>query len=243
VNTAVETETKTVLTAVTVLAAALGIASYTQTLSGEAAAFLGAIGVIGVGAYWATSTAYVSRLAAELQPDTRTEALGGSKPLDKLWKDLNEWEDEDPRDTELTWQPLTNEVTTIPLPPTDPSFFLTSIVAKDNDSDERLHVVVETQTGYIVHHMPVDEDYAYDKNKPFEQVPFVRVIIMAAMMDTMEKRKVKNQLQQMAQGQLPGGYGQGSFNKETEQVAEELRETEGQPPAPGEDDLDDAEAG
>ena len=128
---------------------------------------------------------------------------------------------------ELVWDSLNTDATVLPIPADDPQFYLQSILAKDKASSEEIHLVVEMQTGYIIHYMSNDDAYNYDKNQPFASVPFVAENRFVMMLDIMERREVKRKLQTMARGQLPGSY-QTPADEKMKDALEELQEEGGE---------------
>lgn len=209
-----------------VLGAAGLIAYYTDTLSGDWV-WIGGLLAIGAGVMFRVVQTKQWQQFRDQLSAVQGSGLSETKTTHELWEDLQDWAAEDPRDMELVWEPLNTDATVLPIPADDPQFYLQSILAKDRDSSDELHIVVEMQTGYIIHYMSNDEDYKYDKNRPFDSVPFVAEHRFVLMLDIMERRTVKRKLQNMAQGQLPGGY-QTPTDEKMKEALEDMQADDGE---------------
>lgn len=208
------------------LGAAALIAFYTGTFSGDWV-WIGGLLAIGGGVLFRVVQSQQWRQFRDQLSVIQGSGLSETKTTHELWEDLQDWAEEDPRDMELVWEPLNTDATVLPIPADDPQFYLQSILAKDRDSSEEIHIVVEMQTGYIIHYMSNDKAYNYDKNQPFNSVPFVAENRFVMMLDIMERREVKRKLQNMASGQLPGGY-QTPADEKMKQALEEMQEEGGE---------------
>lgn len=182
--------------------------------------FAGLIIVTGVILYRLLKGKHLHSVREQLEP-LQESGLQRSKGIDQLWQDLQEWESREPRDTELVWNELQTDISVLPLPANDPQFFLQSILTPTSDTGEELHIVVEMQTGYIVQHAVNDEDYGYDKNSPFDCVPFVKEHRFILMLDVMERKDLKKKLENAAFGKISGGYST-ALDDETRQVREQM---------------------
>jgi hypothetical protein len=221
------------------IGAGLLIAYYTGVWTSNIVLFLGVIIVFGAVLLSLSRTAFISRVQKQL--DQQSNEFSQSKDLDDLWEDLQEWMKDDPRDTEIVWRTSETFPTLLPLPIHDPMFWLYSIKTPKKDTDEALHIVVEATTGVIVHNAPIDDDYEFDAESPFENVPLVQQYRLSMMMDVMERRDLKQKIESFALGKLPGGYDVTSLDKQTEQLLKEVRD--GQRPRPPRDDATDRGTG
>lgn len=189
--------------------------------------YLGVLVLAGGLLYVFAKRGYLNAVTAKLEAaDTTDRRFSAAKDLDALWADLQAWEGMEPRDTELTWNHQTTDTSLIAVPADNPEFFLYSIMTKTKGTEQDLHLVVETTTGYILHHVANDEDYDYEKNRPFDSVPFVQEFRLAMMLNVMERKEVKNWFKNASIGQLPGGYSPTPMDRETEAVIEDT--TDGQ---------------
>ena len=197
------------------------IAHYTGTLSGDWVLFGGILAIASGVLFRVVKTRQWAAIRDQLT-DLHGTGLDATQDTHDLWTDLQEWADDDPRNMELVWDPQHTDVTTLSLPFDDPVVYLKSILTPIKGSGEEMHYVVEMQTGHVLHDMHNDEDYDYDKENPVATVPFVQQHRFEAMLDIMERREVKRQLQKMSAGSLPGGYGTPA-DSEIEEKLEELQ--------------------
>ncbi|QLG61968.1 hypothetical protein [Halorarum salinum] len=199
----------------------LGLLSayYTGTWEDELVLYLGLLVLAGGLLYIVVKRGYLESVTEKLEAaDSLTPGFGTVKDLDVLWADLQAWEAEDPRNTELVWNHQLTDTSMIAVPAENPEFFLYSIMTPTKTEGEDLHIVVETTTGSILHHVSNDEDYEYEKNRPFDSVPFVQEFRLAMMLNVMERKEVKNWFKKASLGQLPGGYRPTPMDRETEQA-------------------------
>ncbi|WP_207587070.1 hypothetical protein [Halomontanus rarus] len=135
------------------------------------------------------------------QPADQT--LDTSREISKLWDDLQDWEQQDPRNTELVWEQLNTYVKFTALQSFDGDvFYFYSIITPVKGRNRQLHIGVEAQTGYVVHHAPVRFKQEVTRD-PFDYIPIVK--------DLRESRKSSKQMMRYMKnasaGQLPRSYG------------------------------------
>lgn len=151
--------------------------------------------------------------------NNRLEQVGNGlftsqKDLNQLWNDLQEWEAEDPRNTELIWHPVATSVKySTPNPNED--FMFISFVSPYKEKNVfvpgfRLHVVIEASTGFIVQHTSVKyKSELYDN--PFENVPIVQDMKRGLI----SGEEVVSKLNRNGYGRVGGG-GYTAFDRSTE---------------------------
>lgn len=131
--------------------------------------------------------------------------FNNQKDLNALWEDIQDWESDDPRKTELIWDPVTTSVKySAPNPKQD--FMFISIVSRYKVENVeqlgfRLHIVIESSSGFIVQHSSVKyREELYDN--PFDNVPIVQDLKRGLI----SGEEVVNRLRSSSVGRLPGGY-------------------------------------
>lgn len=152
----------------------------------------------------------IIKLAKEKAVERKQEqiqgAIGGTKDIDRLWEDLQDWYTDPPREGEIVWKPGNSLITTTTAGKLESDYKFVAVIAESSKTSANIFICVEASTGSVLH---IDEKGSVNRSRPFESVPLLR--------DLKESRRVNpEQLrQQIQQSSISGLQGSNYLGVQT----------------------------
>lgn len=182
----------------------------------------GGTGGLGIIVYYAWKKGYLNSFQKRID-NAASGLFKNKKDLEQLWSDLQVWESKDPRNTELIWDPATTSVKVSSPNPSEDFTFVSIVTRYKIEGVEqlgfRIHIVIESESGFIVQHSPtIYKRELYDN--PFNNVPIVQDLKRSVVSGD----DVMNRLRSANYGRLNGG-GYTAFDSSS-QLQQNLEEQE-----------------